>query len=160
MLPILVNRYMGEADTKGKLRIVDLYPTEVDSSDPYLLGVEGDPIGNYLKWDIMRFNFRDVKGPTLNIMSYDALESVSGRVVDDMRDYYTELRQSGNVDLTIARASVRSTDRIADIAQQHLKLKKIHGALVLYGERPHTELMHFDMDASEGVPRLHLTPIV
>ena len=160
MLPTLVNRYMGEADTLGKLRIVDLYPTEVDSSDPYLLGVEGDPIGNYLKWDIMRFNFRDVKGPTLNIMSYDALESVSGKVVDDMRDYYTELRQSGNVDLTIARASVRSTDRIADIAQQHLKLKKVHGALVLYGERPHTELMHFDMDVSEGVPRLHLTPIV
>ena len=160
MLPTLVNRYMGEADTLGKLRIVDLYPTEVDSSDPYLLGVEGDPIGNYLKWDIMRFNFKDVKGPTLNIMSYDALESVSGKVVDDMRDYYTELRQSGNVDLTIARASVRSTDRIADIAQQHLKLKKVHGALVLYGERPHTELMHFDMDVSEGVPRLHLTPIV
>ena len=160
MLPTLVNRYMGEADTTGKLRIVDLYPTEVDSSDPYLLGVEGDPIGNYLKWDVMRFNFRDVTGPTLNIMSYDALESVSGKVVDDMREYYTELRQSGNVDLTIARASVRSTDRIADIAQQHLRLQKVHGALVLYGERPHTELMHFDMDVSEGVPRLQLTPIV
>jgi KaiC/GvpD/RAD55 family RecA-like ATPase len=160
MLPPLVASYMGDGDITGKLRIVDLYPTDMDDSDPYMLGVEGDPIGNYLKWDVMRFNFQGVKGPTLNIMSYDALESVSGKIVDDMRDYYTELRQSGNVDLTIARASVRSTDRIADIAQQHLKLRKVHGALVLYGERPHTELLHFDMDVSEGVPRLHLTPIV
>jgi KaiC/GvpD/RAD55 family RecA-like ATPase len=160
MLPPLVNRYTGDRDVEGRMRILELYPTEVDTTDPYLLGVEGDPIGNYLKWDVMRFNYKDVKGPTLNIMSYDALESVSGKVVDDMRDYYTELRQSGNVDLTIARASVRSTDRLADIAQQHLKLRKVHGALVLYGERPHTELLHLDMDVSEGLPRLLLTPIV
>jgi hypothetical protein len=160
MLPPLVNRYIPDGDATGRLRVVDLYPTELDTTDPYMLGVEGEPIGNYLKWDVMRFNFQDVRGPTLNIMSYDALESVSGKVVDDMRDYYTDLRQSGNVDLTIARASVRSTDRLADIAQQHLKLRKVHGALVLYGERPHTELMHLDMDVSEGVPRLHLTPIV
>jgi KaiC/GvpD/RAD55 family RecA-like ATPase len=160
MLPPLVNRYLGDDSAEGRLRIVDLYPTDLDSTDPYLLGVEGDPIGNYLKWDVMRFNFQDVKGPTLNIMSYDALESVSAKVVDDMRDYYTELRQSGNVDLTVARASVRSTDRIADIAQQHLKLRKVHGALVLYGERPHTELLHLDMDVFDGLPRLQLTPIV
>ena len=160
MLPPLVNRYLEGEEAKGRLRIVDLYPTEIDSADPYMLGVEGEPIGNYLKWDIMRFNFQNVKAPSLNIMSYDALESVSGRIVEDMREYYTDLRQSGNVDLTIARASVRSTDRLADIAQLHLKLRKIHGALVLYGERPHTELLHFAMDSSEGIPRLSLTPIV
>jgi KaiC/GvpD/RAD55 family RecA-like ATPase len=160
MLPPLIKRYLGGADPVGRLRVIDLYPTEVDVGDPYQLGIEGDPIGNYLKWDVMRFNFQDVKGPTLNIMSYDALESVSSKVVDDMRDYYTDLRQSGNVDLTVARASVRSTDRLADIAQQHLKLRKVHGALVLYGERPHTELMHLDMSTFEGVPRLSLTPIV
>ncbi|NOQ53663.1 MAG: hypothetical protein GQ558_03550 [Thermoplasmata archaeon] len=160
MLPPLVNRYLEGDEAKGRLRIVDLYPTDLDTSDPYQLGVEGEPIGNYLKWDIMRFNYKKVSSPCLNIMSYDALESVSGRIVDDMRDYYTDLRQSGNVDLTIARASVRSTDRIADIAQIHMKLSKLHGALVLYCERPHTELLHFSMDTSEGVPRLSLTPIV
>ena len=160
MLPPLVNRYLEGDDAKDRLRIVDLYPTDLDTSDPYQLGVEGDPIGNYLKWDIMRFNFKNVSSPSLNIMSYDALESVSGRIVDDMRDYYTDLRQSGNVDLSVARASVRSTDRIADIAQIHMKLCKLHGALVLYCERPHTELLHFSMDTSEGVPRLSLTPIV
>lgn len=159
-LPKLVDRFMDGKSIQDALRIVELYPTDIDKSDPHMLGVEGDPIGDYLKWDVMRFNFKDVKGPTLNIMSYDALESVSGRVVDDMRDYFTDLRQSGNVDLSIARASVRSTDRVADIAQLHLKLRKVHGALVLYGERPHTELMHFAMDGSEGVPRLSLTPIV
>jgi KaiC/GvpD/RAD55 family RecA-like ATPase len=160
MLPPLVNRYLDGDEAKGRLRVVDLYPAELDASDPYMLGVEGDPIGNYLKWDIMQFNFEKTKAPSLNIMSYDALESVSGRIVDDMREYYTDLRQSRNVDLTIARASVRSTDRVADIAQLHLKLRKIHGALVLYGERPHTELLHFSMDSSEGIPRLSLTPIV
>jgi hypothetical protein len=35
----------------------------------------------------------------------------------------------------------------------------MHGALVLYGERPHTELMHFSMDLSENLPMLSLTPI-
>jgi KaiC/GvpD/RAD55 family RecA-like ATPase len=159
MLPPLVNRYLGGDGSEGRLRVVELYPSEMDSSDPYQLGVEGDPIGNYLKWDVMRFSFKDVKGSTLNIMSYDALEMASPKVVDDMRDYYTDLRQSGNVDISIARASVRSTDRIADIAQLHLKLRKVHGALVLYGERPHTELMHFSMDTLEGLPRLSLTPI-
>ncbi len=159
MIPPLVDRYLGEGDGEGKLRVIELYPTEVDGGDPYQLGVEGDPIGNYLKWDVMKFNFQDVTGPALNIMSYDALEMVSAKVVDDMRDYYTDLRQSGNVDLSVARASVRSTDRIADIAQLHLKLQKVHGALVLYGERPHTELLHLSMDRSEGLPRLWLTPI-
>jgi hypothetical protein len=159
MIPPLVNRYMGGEESEGKLRVIELYPTDVDSGDPYQLGVEGDPIGNYLKWDVMKFNFQDVASPAFNIMSYDALEMVSAKVVDDMRDYYTDLRQSGNVDLSIARASVRSTDRIADIAQLHLKLRKVHGALVLYGERPHTELLHLTMDVSEGLPRLLLTPI-
>jgi hypothetical protein len=154
-----VNRFLGGGSAEGGLRVVELYPTEVDGSDPYQLGVEGDPIGNYLKWDVMKYSYRDVKTPSLNIMSYDALEMVSPKVVDDMRDYYTDLRQSGNVDLSIARASVRSIDRIADIAQLHLKLRKIHGALVLYGERPHTELMHFTMDPSDMLPRLSLTPI-
>jgi len=160
MLPPLVNRYLEGDEAKDRLRIVDLYPTDLDTSDPYQLGVEGDPIGNYLKWDVMRFNYKNVSSPTLNIMSYDALESVSGRIVDDMRDYYTDLRQSGNVDLSVLRASVRSTDRVADIAQIHMKLRKVHGALVLYCERPHTEMMHFSMDSLEGVPRLSLTPIV
>ena len=159
MLPPLVNRFMGDMSAEDKLRILELYPTDIDSGDKYQMGVEGDPIGNYLKWDVMKFSFKNVAAPNLNIMSYDALESVSGKVVDDMRDYYTDLRQSGNVDLSIARASVRSTDRIADIAQLHLKLRKMHGALVLYGERPHTELMHFSMDLSENLPMLSLTPI-
>jgi KaiC/GvpD/RAD55 family RecA-like ATPase len=160
MLPPLVNRYLGDEAAKDRLKILDLYPTDLDTSDPYQLGVEGDPIGNYLKWDVMRFNYNDASSPCLNIMSYDALESVSGRIVDDMRDYYTDLRQSGNVDLSVVRASVKSTDRVADIAQIHMKLSKIHGALVLFCERPHTELMHFSMDSSEGIPRLNLISIV
>ena len=160
MLPPLVNRYLGDEAAKDRLKILDLYPTDLDTSDPYQLGVEGDPIGNYLKWDVMRFNYNNASSPCLNIMSYDALESVSGRIVDDMRDYYTDLRQSGNVDLSVVRASVKSTDRVADIAQIHMKLSKIHGALVLFCERPHTELMHFSMDSSEGIPRLNLIPIV
>jgi KaiC/GvpD/RAD55 family RecA-like ATPase len=159
MLPKLVGRYMGEDDATGKFRVIELYPTEKDESDPYMLSVEGEPIGNYLKWDVMRYSFTDVKAPMLNIMSYDSLEMVSGKVVDDMRDYFTDLRLSGNVDLSIARASVKSTDRLADIAQVHLKLRKVHGALVLYGERPHTELMHFSMNGLENLPRLALTPI-
>jgi hypothetical protein len=158
-LPPLANRYLEGGESEGRLRVVELYPTDLDTSDPYQLGVEGDPIGNYLKWDVMRYNFNEVKTPALNIMSYDALEMVSSKVVDDMRDYYTDLRQSGNVDLSIARASVRSTDRIADIAQLHLKLMKVQGALVLYGERPHTELMHVTMDSTDNLPRLDLTPI-
>ncbi len=159
MLPRLVNRYMGGDEAAGRFRVIELYPTEKDEGDPYMLAVEGEPIGNYLKWDVLRYSFTEVKAPTLNIMSYDSLEMVSGKVVDDMRDYYTDLRLSGNVDLSIARASVRSTDRLADIAQLHLKLVKVHGALVLYGERPHTELMHFSMNGSENLPRLQLTPI-
>ena len=87
------------------------------------------------------------------------LHSGTGCAVDDMRDYYANLRQTGNVDLTVARASVRSTPRLADISQVHLKLRKVLGALVLYGERPHTGLFHYDMDTSAGLPQLRLTPI-
>ena len=54
---------------------------------------------------------------------------------------------------------MRSTPRLADISQVHLKLRKVLGALVLYGERPHTGLFHYDMDASAGLPQLRLTPI-
>ena len=59
----------------------------------------------------------------------------------------------------MACASVRGTPRLAGISQVHLKLRKVQGALVLYGERPHTGLFHCDMDASAGLPRLRLTPI-
>jgi len=159
MLPPLLGRYLGDERVEGRLRLVDLYPTEKVASDPFQLGVEGEPIGSYLKWDVMRYNFKDVRGPALNIVSYDALEMATGRAVDDMRDYYSDLRQSGSVDLTVARASVRSTDRVADISQVHLKLRKVLGALVLYGERPHTGLFHLGMDVSGGLPRLALTPI-
>jgi hypothetical protein len=158
-LPPLLRRYMGDDRLEGRLRLVDLYPTDKVEEDQFQLGLEGEPIGSYLKWDVMKFNFKNVKGPTLNIMSYDALEMASGKAVEDMRDYYANLRQTGNVDLTIARASVRSTDRLADISQVHLKLRKVLGALVLYGERPHTGLFQYDLDASAGLPQLRLTPI-
>ncbi len=158
MLPPLVSRYLGKTRAEGRLRLVDLYPTEA-VDDEFQLGVEGEPIGNYLKWDVMRYNFKDVKAPALNIVSYDALEMATGRAVDDMRDYYTDLRQTGNVDLTVARASVRSTERLADISQVHLKLRKVLGALVLYGERPYTGMYHLTMDPSGGLPELRLTPI-
>ena len=158
-LPPLLRRYMGDDRLEGRLRLVDLYPTEKVEDDPIQLGLEGEPIGSYLKWDVMKFNFKNVNGPTLNIMSYDALEMATGKPIDDMRDYYANLRQTGNVDLTVARASVRSTPRLADISQVHLKLRKVLGALVLYGERPHTGLFHCDMDASAGLPQLRLTPI-
>ena len=54
---------------------------------------------------------------------------------------------------------MRSTPRLTDISQVHLKLRKVLGALVLYGERSHTGLFHYDMDASAGLPKLRLTPI-
>jgi len=42
-----------------------------------------------------------------------------------------ELKRVGQVDPPISRASVRSTPRLADISQVHLKLRKVLGALVL-----------------------------
>lgn len=70
-----------------------------------------------------------------------------------------ELKRVGPVVPPIASASVRSTPRLTDISQVHLKLRKVLGALVLYGERSHTGLFHYDMDASAGLPQLRLTPI-
>jgi len=53
-----------------------------------------------------------------------------------------------------------SSENLASMASQHVRMENLDGSIVLYGEKPHTELYNISFSYAGGVPKAVLTPIV
>jgi len=70
------------------------------------------------------------------------------------------VRRERDLFIGLTTPLLASSQKLASMASQHLRVDNLDGSIVLYGEKPHTELYNLSFSYAGGVPRAVLTPIV
>jgi len=87
------------------------------------------------------------------VYSREAELRALGKAIANVRKY-------GDTRMNFAKPSVTLLKEFRDISDIHLRIRMVHGALVLYGAKPYTGLYNFDIDILKGYPSPKLTPIM
>ncbi len=165
----------GSADFLRELVSPHLSPsvfeTHVQVFEPVTLGggevsknalhMEGTNVDNDLKWSNVEYHLPKSVRPYLALIAFDTLESVYGeRVLEQMSGVLASARRSGDVFVGFVTPQSASGSKLANLASTVIHMESVNGSVVLYGEKPYTELFAVSWDWSGGVPDMVLRPIV
>ena len=75
-------------------------------------------------------------------------------------DHLSSIKRHQAVFVGFTTPSTASNDRMADLATVHLRLERIGGTPVLYGEEPFTECNAVTYEENDGWGQLRLTPLL
>ncbi len=125
------------------------------------LHMEGSNVDTDLKWSNVEYHLPKAQHPFLSLLSFDTLESVYGDgVLEQLTGHIAAVRRQRDVFVGIATPLTNSAQKLASMAYQHVKVENLDGSIVLYGEKPHTEIHSLAFTFANGVPKAVLTPIV
>ena len=125
------------------------------------LHMEGTNVDNDLKWSNVEYHLPKSVRPFLALMAFDTLESVYGdKVLEQMSGVIAAVRRAGDVFVGFVTPQSASGAKLANLASTVVHLENLNGSVVLYGEKPYTELFAVSWDWSAGVPEMLLRPIV
>jgi len=126
-----------------------------------VLQMEGKIVASDLKWSNVEFQLPKSERPFLALMSYDTLESVYGeKVVEEMSGVFASVRRAKDVMVGFVTPQSASAAKLENLSYIVLHVDSVNGSVVLYGQKPYTELFNLSWDWSGGVPKAHLRPIV
>lgn len=131
-----------------------------ESPRNYTLSLEGGDVKVDIKWQDIQYALRDAKQPFLASIGFDSLESIYGQdVLDGLMDFMTSLLNNDGILVGTVTPSVRSTNRLADLAHTHVRIDKTSGVTVIRGEEPFTA-PHAMVAPDSGDFRPRLVPIL
>ncbi len=126
-----------------------------------VLHMEGTNVDADLKWTNVEFQLPKSERPFLAFMSFDTLESVyEEKVLEEMSGVFSAVRRAKDVFIGFVTPQSASAAKLENLARVVLHLDSINGSVVLYGQKPYTELFSLAWDWSAGVPKAELRPIV
>ena len=110
-----------------------------ESPKEYSMTLEGGDVKVDIKWQDMQYALRDTKQPYLAMIGFDSLESIYGPgVLDGMMDFLTALLNNDGILVATVTPSVKSTNRLADLAHTHVRIDKTSGVTIIRGDEPFT----------------------
>lgn len=125
------------------------------------LHMEGNNVDNDLKWSNVEYHLPKSARPYLALMAFDTLESVYGdKVLEQMSGVLGSVRRSNDVFVGFVTPQSASAAKLSNLASAVLHIESVNGSIVLYGEKPYTELFNLAWDRSAGLPEAVLRPIV
>ena len=125
------------------------------------LHMEGTNVDNDLKWSNVEYHLPKSARPFLALMAFDTLESVYGeKVLEQMSGVLATVRRSHDIFVGLVTPQSASGAKLANLASSVIHLESLNGTVVLYGEKPYTELFAVSWDWAGGVPEAVLRPIV
>jgi KaiC/GvpD/RAD55 family RecA-like ATPase len=126
-----------------------------------VLHMEGTNVGPDLKWSNVEFQLPKSERPFLTLFAFDTLESVYGeKVVEEMSGVFSSIRRAKDLLVGFVTPQSRSAARLENLAHIVLHMDSVNGSVVLFGQKPYTELFNLSWDWSAGVPKAILRPIV
>jgi len=126
-----------------------------------VLHMEGTNVASDLKWSNVEFQLPKSERPFLALMAFDTLESVYGeKVVEEMSGVFASVRRAKDVFVGFVTPQSPSAARLENLAYLVFHVDSVNGSVVLYGQKPYTELFNLSWDWSAGVPKAQLRPIV
>jgi KaiC/GvpD/RAD55 family RecA-like ATPase len=154
--------YLGEDVYNKYVRVFEALQLETFVGAENAMALDGGEVGEDLKWKKIEYSLQDSKHPYLSILSFDTLESIygGGELVEGLTAHLTSIRRDKDIFVGILLPTDESIGKLTNVAHTHLKIENIDGSVVLYGEKPFTELFALSFDVSKGYPKANLTPIV
>jgi hypothetical protein len=154
--------YLGEETYNKYVRVFEALQLESFVGAENAIALDGGDVAEDLKWKKIEFSLQDSKHPYLSILSFDTLESMygGGELIEGLTAHLTSIRRDKDIFVGILVPTDESIGKLANVAHTHLKIENIDGSVVLYGEKPFTELFALSFDVSKGYPKTNLTPIV
>jgi KaiC/GvpD/RAD55 family RecA-like ATPase len=153
--------FVGEELFERCMRVFEPSATTSIEGSKIALSMEGSDVDNELKWSNIEYHLSQAEHPILSLMGFDTLEAVFGHsVIEDMAGHMSSIRKAKDIFLGIVTSTTSSTAPLANLAHTHLKIENIDGSVVLFGEKPYTELHALSFDHSKGHPKALLTPII
>ncbi len=127
----------------------------------YVLPIEGASASFDFKWQNIEFSLATSKKPLLTVMGFDTMHSLYGNdICDQLMDFLALVRRNQGIFVALAPTSSASTSRLEDLATTRLKIDRIGGTVLLYGEEPFTECYALNFDQKEVGGSVSLTPIL
>src|SRR3989454_239711 len=123
--------------------------------------VPADYVDWDLKWSNVEFQLPKAERPFLGLMAFDTLESVYGeKVIEGMSGVFAALRRAKDVFVGFVTPDTASAAKLENLANAVFRIDSVNGSVVLYGQKPYTELFSLSWDWSSGFPKADLRPIV
>lgn len=131
------------------------------AGERFVLPVEGTTALADFSWEGLAFSLKDAGVPFLSLIGFDTMESIYGNhVMDQLTDHLLSVRRNNGVFVGITSPSTSSVHRLADLATTHVKIDRIGGTIILYGEKPFTECNALTFEERERGGGVSLTPIL
>ncbi len=122
------------------VRIPELASSMDQVPGPFVMAVEGSSAAADLRWPNLSYSLQGAASPWLTLMAFDTLESIYGTgVMDQLTEHMAAMKRNKGVFVGVTSRSTASTQRIKDLSSAHVKLERIGGTVVLFGEEPYTE---------------------
>ncbi|MEM2424840.1 MAG: hypothetical protein QXM00_10275, partial [Candidatus Bathyarchaeia archaeon] len=133
--------------------------------ESYIVTFKGESISeDYAKYmEVERELMEKTNQPALHITGADMLIDTYGLkdTLSAIRAYTTRVRETESLGITVIKPGYpRLAKILGSTADIHLKITREHGAILVYGVKPRTNLHALEMDTSKGYATPKLTPII
>ncbi|MCX8170732.1 MAG: AAA family ATPase [Candidatus Bathyarchaeota archaeon] len=133
--------------------------------EPCLVAFKGENLKeDYLKYIEVEQKLVESTGqPVLHITGVDTMIDMYGvrEVLSALRAYATRVMEAGGLSIILLKPGYPKLAKILGaLADVHLKITREHGAVLVYGIKPRTNLHVLEMDVSRGYPMPKLTQII
>lgn len=144
-----------------RVRVFESSPLGNFEGGKNALHMEGSNVEADLKWSNVEYRLPGAKHPFLSFVAFDTLESVYGEsVFEQMTGHLSAVRRARDIFMGHVSPMTKSTSKLANLAHIHLKVQNVNGSILLFGQKPYTELFNLSLAYPQGVPKVVLTPIV
>jgi hypothetical protein len=134
---------------------------QMTSAGGYVVPVEGTNAFLDFKWQNIEYSLNGSQRPILTLMGFDTMQSIYGSdVSDQLMDFLAMVRRNDGIFVALAPSSTATTDRLAGLATTHIKIERIGGTVLLYGEEPFTECYALEYGEKEAGGDVALTRII
>lgn len=142
-------------------KVFEVSPTGESETANITLPMDGSDVETELKWSNIEYSLSNANKPFLSMVGFDTLESVYGPdVMENLTDHLTALRKGEHIFIGFLRPTSKSTQKLTSMAHIHLKVEDINGTIVIYAQKPYTELYFLSFIYRLGFPKASLLPIV
>lgn len=153
--------YIGEDTFENNVRVYEATEFGSLEGSKNTIQLEGRDLANEMKWNTVEYNLQSANHPFMSLIAFDTLESTYDEdVIEKLTPHLTSIRRNKDIFVGLLIPTDESTDKLANVAHIHLKIENLDGSVVLFGEKPHTELFALSFDVSKGYPKARLTSIV
>jgi hypothetical protein len=143
------------------VRIPEKADQMISGGGPYVVPIEGANAFSDFKWQNIEYSLQSSKRPLLLLIGFDTMQSMYGSdVTEQLMDFLALVRRNQGVFVAMAPSSSTSASRLADLASTHLKIDRVGGTVLLYGEQPFTECHALHFEDKEVGGNVSLTPIL